>query len=60
MNSIKNQVINIPWLDANTKLPSPETAQKPDEHMAGLVAAGGGLSVSRLREAYQKYVVAKK
>lgn len=54
MKFIKNQAINTPWLDANTKLPSPESAQKSDEHMAGLVAAGGGLSVSRLREAYQK------
>lgn len=35
-------------------LPEPETALKRGSPLAGLVAAGGGLSVSRLREAYQQ------
>jgi leucyl/phenylalanyl-tRNA--protein transferase len=35
-------------------LPAPETAQKKGSPLAGLVAAGGGLSVSRLCEAYQQ------
>jgi leucyl/phenylalanyl-tRNA--protein transferase len=46
--------MKIPWLEQNTALPAPETAQKKDSPMAGLVAAGGGLSVVRLREAYQQ------
>jgi leucyl/phenylalanyl-tRNA--protein transferase len=46
--------MNIPWLEQNTALPTPETAQKKGSHLAGLVAAGGGLSVERLREAYQQ------
>ena len=44
--------MNIPWIDLTTPLPKPETAQKKGSAMAGLVAAGGGLSVSRLCEAY--------
>ena len=44
--------MNIPWLDMQTPLPPPECAQKKDSPLAGLVAAGGGLSVSRLCEAY--------
>ncbi len=35
-------------------LPAPETAQKKGSSVAGLVAAGGGLSVTRLCEAYQQ------
>jgi leucyl/phenylalanyl-tRNA---protein transferase len=46
--------MNIPWLEENTPLPPPESAQKIGSNMAGLVAAGGGLSVARLREAYQQ------
>ena len=45
--------MNIPWIDQNTALPAPETAQKNEQPLAGLVAAGGGLSVNRLLEAYQ-------
>lgn len=45
--------MNIPWIDQNTALPAPETAQKYEQALAGLVAAGGGLSVNRLLEAYQ-------
>ena len=44
--------MNIPWIDLTTPLPRPETAQKKGSAVAGLVAAGGGLSVSRLCEAY--------
>ena len=46
--------MNIPWIEQNTALPPPETAQKKDSPVAGLVAAGGGLSVARLCEAYQQ------
>jgi leucyl/phenylalanyl-tRNA--protein transferase len=46
--------MKIPWLEQNNALPAPETAQKKDSPMAGLVAAGGGLSVARLCEAYQQ------
>lgn len=46
--------MNIPWLEPNTPLPEPETAQKKGSTFAGLVAAGGGLSVARLCEAYQQ------
>lgn len=46
--------MNIPWLDQNTSLPPPEAAQKKGSDLDGLVAAGGGLSVERLCEAYQQ------
>jgi leucyl/phenylalanyl-tRNA---protein transferase len=46
--------MNIPWLDTHTPLPAPESAQKKGSPLAGLVAAGGGLSVTRLCEAYQQ------
>jgi leucyl/phenylalanyl-tRNA--protein transferase len=46
--------MNIPWLELSMPLPSPETAQKKGSAVAGLVAAGGGLSVARLCEAYQQ------
>lgn len=46
--------MNIPWLEPNMPLPAPETAQKKGSAVAGLVAAGGGLSVARLCEAYQQ------
>jgi leucyl/phenylalanyl-tRNA--protein transferase len=48
--------MNIPWLEPNMPLPAPETAQKKGSTLAGLVAAGGGLSVSRLCEAYQQSI----
>jgi leucyl/phenylalanyl-tRNA--protein transferase len=44
--------MKIPWLEQNTALPAPEFAQKKGSALAGLVAAGGGLSVDRLCEAY--------
>lgn len=44
--------MNIPWLDPESPLPAPESAQKIGSTLAGLVAAGGGLSVKRLCEAY--------
>lgn len=46
--------MKIPWLEQNTALPAPEFAQQKGSSLAGLVAAGGGLSVARLREAYQQ------
>jgi leucyl/phenylalanyl-tRNA--protein transferase len=46
--------MNIPWLEENTPLPPPESAQKIGSDLAGLVAAGGGLSVARLCEAYRQ------
>ena len=46
--------MNIPWLDTHTPLPAPESAQKKGSSLAGLVAAGGGLSVTRLCEAYEQ------
>lgn len=55
MRSMANmQSTQIPWLDIETPLPDPEFAQKSGSPLAGLVAAGGGLSVARLREAYQQ------
>lgn len=44
--------MNIPWIGLEAPLPPPESAQKIGTAWAGLVAAGGGLSVQRLREAY--------
>ncbi len=44
--------MNIPWIDPDSPLPAPESAQKIGSALAGLVAAGGGLSVKRLYEAY--------
>jgi leucyl/phenylalanyl-tRNA---protein transferase len=46
--------MKIPWLEDHTPLPTPENAQKIGSPLAGLVAAGGGLSVPRLCEAYQQ------
>jgi leucyl/phenylalanyl-tRNA---protein transferase len=42
----------IPWLDIDTQLPKAASAQPQGSEFAGLVAAGGGLSVQRLVEAY--------
>jgi leucyl/phenylalanyl-tRNA---protein transferase len=49
---VKNTSMHIPWLEIDTPLPAPETAQAAGSELAGLVAAGGGLSVDRLKEAY--------
>lgn len=46
--------MNIPWLEPDSPLPAPELAQKNGSALEGLVAAGGGLSVGRLCEAYQQ------
>lgn len=46
--------MSIPWLEIDTPLPQPETAQPKGSSLAGLVAAGGGLCVARLLEAYQQ------
>ena len=43
---------SIPWLDDQTPLPPAHTAQGEASSLRGLVAAGGGLSVGRLVEAY--------
>lgn len=45
--------MTIPWIDADTPLPFAENAQKHGSPLAGLVAAGGDLSVNRLCEAYR-------
>jgi len=47
-----NESLQIPWLEDQTPLPRPESAQKLGTPLAGLVAAGGGLSIARLHEAY--------
>jgi len=44
----------IPWLEIDSPLPPPETAQRKGSDVEGLVAAGGGLSVTRLCEAYSQ------
>lgn len=46
--------MNIPWLEDKDLLPPAESAQKLGSDLSGLVAAGGGLSASRLCEAYQE------
>lgn len=46
--------MQIPWLEPHTPLPPPESAQKIGSELAGLVAAGGGLSTPRLTEAYRQ------
>ncbi|WP_281814233.1 leucyl/phenylalanyl-tRNA--protein transferase [Limnohabitans sp. MORI2] len=46
--------MNIPWIEVNTPLPPPQNAQKIGTPLAGLVAAGGDLSASRLHEAYSQ------
>jgi len=46
--------MDIPWLTADTPLPPPESAQKAGSPVAGLVAAGGCLSIDRLCEAYKE------
>ena len=48
----ETEPFHIPWLENESPLPPPEFAQKSGT-LAGLVAAGGGLSVARLNEAYQ-------
>ena len=45
--------MQIPWLETHNALPPPESAQKIGSELAGLVAAGGGLSTRRLMEAYR-------
>lgn len=42
----------IIWIDETMPLPKPELALRSGEQFDGLVAAGGGLSTSRLYEAY--------
>jgi leucyl/phenylalanyl-tRNA--protein transferase len=46
--------MQIPWLETDTPLPPPESAQKKGSELDGLVAAGGGLSTQRLKEAYRQ------
>jgi leucyl/phenylalanyl-tRNA--protein transferase len=45
--------MKIPWLEQKDTLPPPESAQNKTSSLAGLVAAGGGLTVHRLLEAYK-------
>jgi len=42
------------YLGPHDPLPEPETAWDQSSGVPGLLAAGGGLSVDRLREAYSK------
>lgn len=42
----------IPWIEENEALPHAKNALNAESPLAGLVAAGGGLSVTRLIEAY--------
>lgn len=51
---IRPSSISIPWLDDHTPLPPAHTALGPESSLHGLVAAGGGLSVPRLLEAYRQ------
>lgn len=44
----------IPWLEENTPFPPVSTALTDSEGSAGLLAAGGDLSPSRLLDAYKK------
>lgn len=46
--------MKIPWLEPETPLPRPESAQEKGSELAGVVAAGGGLSTQRLVEAYRQ------
>jgi leucyl/phenylalanyl-tRNA--protein transferase len=46
--------MNIPWLELDTPLPPPELAIEKGSDLAGLVAAGGDLSPTRLYEAYSQ------
>jgi leucyl/phenylalanyl-tRNA---protein transferase len=49
---MSEDVMQIPWLEIQTPLPPAAAAQPQNASLAGLVAAGGGLSVPRLVEAY--------
>jgi leucyl/phenylalanyl-tRNA--protein transferase len=42
----------IPWLQPDSPLPPTATALGPGSEAPGLLAAGGGLSIGRLRDAY--------
>jgi len=44
------------WIDNDTPLPPTSQALAPDSDAPGLLAAGGGLSTSRLEEAYRQGV----
>jgi leucyl/phenylalanyl-tRNA--protein transferase len=44
----------LPWLDPDDPLPPPSEAFGADSDAPGLVAAGGGLGLPRLREAYRQ------
>lgn len=46
--------MRLPWLDADTPFPDPETAWTEREGYPGLLAAGGDLSPSRLLAAYRR------
>lgn len=46
--------MHIPWIEDQSPLPPPESARTKGTELAGLVAAGGGLGVDRLIEAYRQ------
>jgi leucyl/phenylalanyl-tRNA--protein transferase len=49
---MKKNAQHIPWIHADEALPPADSAFGPESGLSGLVAAGGGLAVSRLVEAY--------
>lgn len=51
---MQDTVPTIPWLEIDIPLPQPESAQPIGTALSGLVAAGGGLAVDRLCEAYRQ------
>jgi leucyl/phenylalanyl-tRNA--protein transferase len=44
--------MSIPWLQPDSPLPPTARALGPESEAPGLLAAGGGLSIARLRDAY--------
>jgi leucyl/phenylalanyl-tRNA--protein transferase len=48
--------MSIPWLQPDSPLPPTGSALGPDSEAPGLLAAGGGLSIARLRDAYSRGV----
>lgn len=49
---MKKNASHITWIHADEALPHADSAFGPESGLSGLVAAGGGLAVSRLIEAY--------
>jgi len=45
--------MRLPWLDTDDAFPPTSTAQGPADEVPGLLAAGGQLTIARLRRAYR-------